>query len=333
MAKLRNAIAVWLVFIVGTCAAAEPITLDWGVIRQLPRTEAEVVDAHRAAEAMSCEQVGPGEALEIADFKHRPVYRLEISGQVVPTEFEACRRTFLSLGANMLPQDQARLPFLSGGRILDTVNGNYIAVQVRIHRHGPNGAPHLYYKPYAAVAWYNNKQRAQEYNDMVRNSVRDIRSLGLYVKPGADADAAALRTLVMLSRNQVVTTPIDVAPPRTRSNYELGFVRAVPTAEGNLTLHTFATTEQRRNLNYLGPYREPANVEQCSIKSFICFTDFGFGNIMPTARASRSSIVRSLTTWPLAQLDEYSQKNWSSGAFDSLNELLDAIIAGKVPAP
>jgi len=332
VAKLPSIFAVWLLLSGALATGAEPIALDWGVIRTIPRTEAEIIEAHRAAEGMSCEQVASGEALEINDFRHKPIYRLQIDQQVVPTEFDACRRTFMSLGASMLPQDQARLPFLSGNRILDTVNGNYVAIQVRVHRHGPNGAPHLYYKTYAAVALYSNGNRAQDFNDMVRNSVRDARSLGLYVKPGAEVTAEALRTLVMVNRNQVVTTPIDVSPPRTRPNYEIGFLRATPTADGDLTIHTFITTEQRSNLNYMGVYKTPTNVEECSIKSFICFTDFGFGNIMPTARASRSSIVRATQIWPLAALDAYAKQRWSSSAFDHLNETLDAIIAGEVPA-
>jgi hypothetical protein len=321
------------------------VALDVGVVRRLPKTEAEVVAFHQAAEALAATAVPTGEPLEIPDFKHRVAYRVSLpqDGRLVQQllTFDACRRSVLSAGAEMTPEDQRDLPFLSGSKILDIVNSYYLSVQVRVHRHEADGVPHLYHVPFAAVTSYKDPHKAQEWTEMVRNSVREIRSLGLYVKPNVPATPDQLRTLFIINRNYIVTGGTPATGVQTRPNYEFMIVRARPavavrgsdTAE-QLELHTFVTSHARQNLNYLGIYRRPQQLSDCTIRSIICFTEFGFGNLYPTSRVSRRSTVNSRITLPWAELEQFvTHQGWSGDALDNLTELLDAMIDGRlVPA-
>jgi hypothetical protein len=304
-----------------------------GVIRTLPRTAAEVAAVHDKNEANACQPVPANEPLEIADFKHRVSYQLQSGDAGKPVqrvlEFEVSRRTVVTAGAAMDSADQNNLPLISGGKILSCVNDFYIGAQVRVHREGASGEPHLFHRPFGYIGAYKDPRRTQDYVDIVRNSVREIRSIGLYVKPGIDVTAETLRTLVLVNRNLVADAGTGTVLP----NYEMFFVRARPDPDkpGDLLLHAFVTTKQRSLVHQLRQHQTPKTVDDCDIKSTIFFTDFGFGKLMPTGRASRRSVINHATTFSMAELDAYAQsQGWEGDALANLTETLDALIDGKL---
>ncbi|HEX3870437.1 MAG TPA: hypothetical protein VHV77_08375, partial [Pirellulales bacterium] len=189
-----------------SASAANDGALVAGVIRKLPRTDAELSEAHQTNEASACEPVPAGQPIEMPGFRHHVAYQVESVGSVGKpvrrrVEFEAGRLPVLAAAAQMTLDDQSNLPLISGGKILECVNKFYIAVEVRVHRRGPDGVPHLFYRPFGVVAAYNDPSKTQDFVDLVRASVRDFRGIGLFLKPGEPATPETLRTLVIVNKN------------------------------------------------------------------------------------------------------------------------------------
>ncbi|HEX4129546.1 MAG TPA: hypothetical protein VHZ24_05845 [Pirellulales bacterium] len=319
-------------------AAAENDALVAGIIRRVPRTTEEVAAAHEKSTENACQPVDAKLPLEMSGFDDHVTYEVQSTAAdgrrtAQTMEFDVSRRTALAAGACMTPADQENLPLVSGSTILHCVNDFYIAVQLRVHRRTPNGVPHLFYRPFGAVASYADPQRTQAFVDLVRNSISEFRSLGLFLKPDEQPTAEALRTLVLVNKNVLVTSKPGVDPPQTRPAYEYMFVRARPNdaAPGDLRLYTFLSSNGRQRLHYLGQYETPKTVDDCGVKTTIIFTEYGFGGLHPISRASRSTEIHGEASYPMSELDALAKRQaWRGDALDNLTETLDAVIDGKV---
>ena len=87
------------------------------------------------------------------------------------------------------------------------------------------------------------------------------------------------------------------------------FVRARvdgQSTERQVTLHAFATTEDRTRLRYLPPYQAPSKAADCSIKSTIYFTSYGFANLYPAAKSTRRIEINAQASFAMADLDRYA---------------------------
>ncbi len=327
-------ILVWLT--TSVAFAGDSYGLSAGIIRHLPRTDAEMKVAHDRADSEACEPVPAGQPLEVPGFRLKVPYKVTgvgTDGNPVPQtiEFEAGRRAVISAGAEMTAGDQGALPMISGNKILDCVNNFYIAVEVRVHRYGPDGVPHLFHRPLGVVGSYTDSTKTQDFVDLVRSSVRDFRSIGLLLKPDEPASAESLRTLVLVNRNNIV----DSHGARPRPNYEFVSIRARPGATPDgLQLYTFITSGKRTKLHWVPPFVPPKSLGDCVIRSTVFFTEFGFANVFPTARASRSTLIKSQGVWPIATLDDFAKTQGMHGdALSNLTEVLDAVIDGRIAMP
>ncbi|HEX3657662.1 MAG TPA: hypothetical protein VHV55_17865 [Pirellulales bacterium] len=325
----------WLVGLAvcaGLCGAdalaANPLSA-LKIIRKLPQTEAEVAAAHDRAAGMACEHIPPGQPLEITSFV--PQLSADAGDRDLP--IPTSRRAVLSVGLDMLEDDRADLPTLTGGRILSYIDEHYVAVEVRVQRDLDSGELHLHHRPMAATLEYHGAHITQPFVDLVSDSIQQMRSLGLWTDAARVRQPSQLRTLVMLHKNMLNQEAGRDGKPR--AVYEFMFVRARPAKRGgdSLDLHTFATTQQRQWLHYLDPFRSPQRAAQCGIRGSIYFSEYKVANLLPSASATRRTSVRAAESFPIDRLDDYAaRQGWSGGALEHLADLLDAVIDGKIPA-
>ena len=101
--------------------------------------------------------------------------------------------------------------------------------------------------------------------------------------------------------------------------------------ERQVTLHAFATSEDRTRLRYLLPYQAPTKAADCSIKSTIYFTSYGFANLYPAAKSTRRIEISAQASFAMADLDRYAAaQGWDGDALTNLTEVLDSIIDGRI---
>lgn len=302
---------------------------------RVPITHEALAAAH-AESKNSCIQVPTGDPLEVTGFAGITEYGVTLleNGQRVAKQlpYDFSRLSAVSIGMQLLPPDQEQLPSVSKQRILKRVDGNYIIVQVRVHRDRASGQVYLYYKPFAAIGGFN-ETAALEFAPLMEDSVREVRSLGLFLRPGQTPTADQLRTLVAVSRDTILLTePDGSGEPKPREHYELMFVRARVEGEA-VTLHTFVTNEFRTIVNYLRPYETPTSSDRCDLRNTIYFTEYTAAKQSPSKKVTRDVRILSRSRYALSALDEYAhQQGWSGDALENLTETLDAIIDQRVPA-
>jgi hypothetical protein len=302
-------------------------------IHHVPRTIAEVAAAH-AQSNDACAQIPADAPLEIGDFASRIAYDVtpEGKGQQPARSclYAASRRGALSFGLEMSKADQAKLPLLSSSIIMNHINGTYVSIQVRVHRELPDGQPYLHYRPLAAMGVYGKPLKSTSLEELVEESVANVRGLGLFVKPGQPLSAEALRTLVIA--NKCTVAKVDAASGSTRliPYYDLFFVRARVDGD-KIALHSFATKDELSKLCYVRPYESPDDSTECGVTSTIYFTKYAYAGQYPTAQAARACRYNSQAEFTMAELDRFAAASgWKGDALDNLTDLLDAIIDGRV---
>lgn len=299
------------------------------LLRRVPRTQEELRLEFEKSKNSSI-QVGVDEPMETLDFTGETSYDVTVGGKKESLKFAFSRLPVLSYGMEVLPQDQVNLPSVSKNRILTRVGGDYISMQMRVHRDLTSGAVYLYYKPFAAVGAYAGGN-SQEFAPLMEGSVRDVRGLGLFVKPGTPIDAEALRTFVACNKTVIVEEGHeDEENPPTKPHYELQLVRLRMDGDQPV-LHTFVTNEYGQRIQYLKPYRTPTQRDECDLISVMYFTEYSAAKQSPSAKALRRTIFNAQSSYTLSQLDEHAASaGWEGDALDNLSATLDAIIDGKV---
>lgn len=307
-------------------ALAEKLPPDVKLIRFLPRTDSECDQLHQKTRGMVCEQVEPGEPLEITSFMPS-LGGFDSSGLPVP----ASRRHAFTVGLTMQSRDRENLPTLSRGKIVEFLNDHYVSVQARVQRDLVDDTLYLNHRTMAVMALYRGLKVSQDFTALVTEAVRDFHGLGLFVNSRAKVTAEQCRTLVLLHKNKIV----DPNRPGLRAapSYELVVIRAVPspTDRKQLVLHCCTTTEGRRQWHYIRPFELPNRPSECSILANVVFTDFKYANLYPVASLMRNVHVRSRVSVSQEDMDQWAKDNSLTGdALDNLTEAIDALIAGKI---
>jgi hypothetical protein len=328
--SLRLVMLVGLWWALSTGSHAEPPIWVTKICRVVPTTPEELEVAHQGSTAASL-QVAVGEPLEITDWAGKTTYDISVNegGAKVKKQldYDFCRLGCFTYGMQLSPEDQLNLPVASKNRILDRVGSNYISIQLRVHRQHDTGTPYLYFKPFAAIGAFG-KPETQEFHALMEDSVRDLRSLGLFVKAGTPITAESLRTFVAVNRD--VMTRQGEAGEERLPHFELAFVRARFDGDQPV-LHCFVTNEHRQVINYLAAYVTPQDREQCTFDSSIVFTEYTVAKQSPSAKATRQVVIDTRGRFDIAALDAFAQEqNWGGTALENLTQTLDAMIDGKV---
>lgn len=238
----------------------------------------------------------------------------------------------------MNKDDKADLPRLTRRAILERINSNYVCLQVRVERALPTGEPFLHVQPIAAVGEYGQPDRSEKFASLQQTAVSNVRSLGLYLKPGEPRQADNLRTLVLSTKgNRIV--PGDTSDPlRLEPSLELIFVRLrVAEAKAGATeppaveIHAFSTTDDLKRLVYVAPYVPPAKLDDCGMTSTIRLTEYAMAGQSPSARATRGLKFQARGSFDISELDAYAGgANLKGAALDNLTDVLDAVIDGRL---
>ena len=308
------------------------VVVSWvKTVRVLPVTNFELAAAHDQASGEACEPVPGGEAREITSFAPyltQRDYREFSDGRVTAV---SSRQHIFSVGFDMLDSDRSRLPHMSGGAIARYLNGQFVTLQVRIQKDLISQALHLHHRPLAAVASFQQRRLTQDPTEALARSLRNYRSLGLFLADGMPATNENLRTLVLLHKSEREAVG---GSSETTGKYEFVFVRALDdSVSARLRCHTFATSDDRTVLHYLQSCEDPPRPDSCSIKTMLHFTEYADHGLRPVASVSRGSIFNDQAKYSMDSLNRYAQsQGWAGGAFDNLTKTLDALIDRKVPS-
>jgi hypothetical protein len=311
------------------------------VIERIPRTSKELDVAHEKSND-ACVLLPAGEPLTPARFESDlKSGELKLAGGatgvgVLPPD--SGRWPALSFGVTMNKDDKADLPRLSRRMILDKISSNYVCLQVRVERAPAGGAPFLHYQPIAAVGAYGHTERTEKFASLQQTAVANVRSLGLFVKPGEARQADNLRTLILTTKGKRVVAGDTSNPPQLEPSLEMIFVRlriapakAGSTAPPAVEIHTFSTTDDLKRLVYVDPYTAPERFDACGMTSTIRLTEFAYGGHYPSARATRGLKFQSRGHFEMAELDAYARDaHLKGGALDHLTDVLDAVIDGRL---
>ena len=297
-------------------------------IRILPQTEAEVASAHERAKAFACEQLPAGESLEITSFIPERLPEFSIDARSLPVP--CSRRAALSVGIDILPDDRVGLPRLSGGRILDYLYEHYVCLELRLLRDLDSGEAYFHHRLLAATTTFTGARLTVDPYELISRTIQDIRSLGLLLDRGKAKGPEDLRTLALVFKNMRI--PDDAGPrDKPQAVYELGFIRGRSKSDGGLTLHTFATTENRKLLHYLEPFTHPRRPQQCSLFAGIRITDYKFAELLPADAVTRRSSVQARRSFVRRDLETFVEaQGWKGSVWDNTTGILDAIIDGKL---
>ena len=296
------------------------------VIGSLPRTSVELERAHRSSAADACERIAEKQSLELSSFStilterdRREAARI----RPMPT----ARHSVMSVGLSMEAADRSDLPTVSRVTILDYLDSNYVAIQVRVRRDLLDRKLYFHHRPLAVTAQFRGSKMSQKFEPVVANAINDFHSIGLFTKQAERLEPENLRTLVLLFKNSIIKSG-----SRTRDQFEFAFVRGTESkSETRLDSHVFVTSRDRSQITYLNPYVPPTNPNSCSIRGSIVITDFDSTGIYPKESATRSFRLDARRTFPMASIDAYcKEQSLVGGIYDNLDDVLDALIAQKI---
>lgn len=310
-------------------AAADDDFADLKTIRVLPITEQQVKFAFDRSLADACEQLPASQPLEMRSFTQFLTDRDRRAGK--GAKLPSTRQSVLSVGLEIAPSDRATLPKLSGGKIREYLETNCVLVQVRLRKDTLDRKLYFHHRPLAATAQFRGSRISQSFQPIVSGAIRDFHSIGLFVEEGKPIKAEELRTLVLVFRNNVLTSTTST---RTSEEYEYGFVRG---REGRLPdrleYHLFVTTDGRQNLHYMTPFIHPTRPAQCSILGSVAITDYDSTGLYPKESATRSFRLSKRATFTPEQISAFCEKESLEGGIHSnLTKVLDAAIDGKLAA-
>jgi hypothetical protein len=294
-------------------------------LTRLPHTEQELVAAHTQAASFAAIMVPPRRPFESHDGSEQALCHVGGNEVRIPCN----RRGLIAMGSDMSPDDQKRLPFISGGIILDEVGAYFMSIQIRAAT-APGGVPYLLDRPMIALAKYNDTTQTFPSTDIVDHSVRDIRSLGFLTRTDGGANDPP-RTIAIAVRNMVA---VDSSPrSKVEPHYECMFMHARTDPSGRaLITHSFGTTLGRTKLHHFTPIGTPKRLADCAIQGTIFFTDYAFGGQYPTAKATRNVKLNSVGSFDVPQIDRWLAARGIKGdTWDHLPLVFDAIIDGTLP--
>ncbi len=305
--------------------AVEPRIRDTRTISVLPQTIAEIKELHERSRGYSAELLPEDEPFEVKSFTPFLTARDEFEAKKrLPNT--CSRRHALSVGLEILNDDQKQLPILSRDQILSYLKSHFVSVQVRIYREPVTRALYLGPRCLAATRSFQGTPLTKAFSPTVAESVNNIRSLGLLLPDRLQPTPAHLRTLVLVHKNELSGGTKGVAP--AKSNYEYLFIRAREAEPDRLELHAFATSDERTRFHWLKPAESPMMPTDCSVRGAVHFTEYSHQGLYPKSAVIRRSLITGQKSFPWETVEAYSKKVFGNPAMGQITEILDAIITG-----
>jgi hypothetical protein len=298
---------------------------------KVPTGATEVANAHLNARGEGVEFLQKGEPLELTGFALKLTKRDDavLKNGKVPNP--STRRFMLSVGIELLKEDQARLPTLSKERIIDYLNSNYVSVQARVQKDS-KGNQYLHHRCIVATGSFRGAKLSDDFQPAVANAVKEIHSLGIYLPPKVQPTTENLRTAVMIHKHTGIdAASVKAGNAKTEAQYEYIFLRGKQSAAGGkLDLYCFITSDERTKLHYIKPgQRPPTKYSDATLKAQVYFTKYVDSGLVPAESVARNQTVNSQATFLMSDVDAFARnKLGQTDAFANLNQTLDAIIDG-----
>lgn len=302
---------------------------DIKIIRSLPRSTTELERAHRASQSDSCERIPEGQSLEITNFttflteRDKTILNKRDKRDGIPARsLLAARHSVLSVGLIMENTDRSTLPILSRNSILDYLDKNYVAIQLRVRR-DLDRKLYFHHRPLAVTAQYKGTKLSQKFEPIVKKAISDFHSIGIFTKVTERLKPENLRTIVLLFKNSVLKPGL-----RTADQFEYAFVRGREGKnETRLDTHVFVTSNDRTLVTYLNTYVPPISPNSTSIRGSIVITDFDSKDIYPRESATRSYRLDAKRAYSMSSIDAFCKdKSLPGGIYENLETVLDALI-------
>jgi hypothetical protein len=297
---------------------------------KIPRSGTEVASAHLKSQFQVVDFLPRGEPLEISSFT--PILTPRDKGEKhAKTPNPSTRRPIFSVGIEVAAEDRPKLPQLSSATILAYLDNHYVSLQARIQKEAKTGELYLHQRPIAMTAKFGPVRLTEDFTPAVAQSVREMRSLGLYLPAKSDPTPDNLRTLFLVHKHNAADDKGGSTP-----RYEFIIVRGKPNLGGSrLDMHCFATSGDRSEIHYLKPQRAPGRYNDCTLRASVYFSRYT-DSIVPAESVVRSQSIESQASFTSLQLDGYVKHvlKVSGNCWDHINDVLDAIIDRKLrPAP
>ena len=304
--------------------ASEPRVRDIRAISTLPFQATDIKAAHDRAGEYAAELLPEGEAFEIKTFTPFLTKRdeVEASGRRTDT---CTRRHAISVGLEVLNDDQKHLPVLSREQILSYLKSHFVTVQVRVYREPISRALYLGPRCLAATRAFVGSPLSKSFSPTVAGSLNNTRSLGLMLPGRAKPTPANLRTLVIAHKNEISPASRGAI---AKTTYELMFIRAHEAGPDRLDLYAFATSDDRTLLHLVKSAEKPTIPADCSIRGAVHFTEYSHGGVYPTKAVTRRSTVSSLKSVTWAEADRFSRTRFDRPVVEDIAPVLDAMISG-----
>jgi hypothetical protein len=296
-------------------------------ISALPQAASEIKELHERARSYSAELLPEGEPFEIKSFTPFLTKLDEIEAQKrLPNT--SSRRHALSVGLEMMTDDQKQLPTLSRDQILSYLKSHFVSVQARIYREPLSRVLYLGPRCLALTSSFQSGAITKVFSPTVAQSLDNTRSLGLLLPKHLSPTPSNLRTLVLVHKNQL--NQDNTRDAETKTNYEYLFIRARAAGPDQLELNVFATSDERTKLHWLKRAQSPTGPSDCSVRGAVHFTEYSQLGLYPKSAVTRRSLITGKASFTWAEIDMYSQTAFRLPAFECITEVLDAIIDGEL---
>ena len=306
--------------------AAESRIRDIKTIASLPRSSIEMKEVHDRSSGYAAELLPEDEAFETKGFAPYLTKSDEIAARVkLPNT--SIRRHALSVGLEVLTEDQKHLPLLSREQILSYLKSNFVTIQARIYRDPISRELYLGHRCLAATKSFRDGNMTKPFNPTVAQSIANTRSAGLLLPKGTPPTPSNLRTLVLIHKNQISEERTKTALPKT--TYEYVFIRALDAGPDRLDLHAFATTDERTKFHWLFRGDAPTTPRTCSIRAAVHFTEYSHQGLVPKSTVVRRSMILGQKDYAWADLESFSESEFGLSPYEKMPEIIDAIISGK----
>jgi len=304
------------------------VKFDIRKIRSVPNNPVALEAAFRQRSPDVCESLEDGEPLDFAE--HTVFLTARDRYRTKEIQFPSTRREVATIGLNMLPTDQRKLPLLSRPLILDFLGNHYLSLQARILKDATTGQWMLHYRPIAAVGKFSGLPFSQKWVEAVSSTVQEIRGLGIFESKDKDEGQSA----VIVFRS----TWLDEKGEKAGIRHELVFIHAIPSTNSKsidpFEIHLFVTSNQRTVLNHFStqPRKRPRGVNDCDLQGTVRFDEFMRGGLQPKSSVTRKMLARPLATFRLSDVDDYLNKQGYEGGWcENLTQAFHGILKGHVP--
>ena len=232
------------------------------------------------------------------------------------------RQTAFSLNLEVDPAAKATLPRVARGAIESYLESHQLSIQA-VYYHTVDGKPFFGPQVRAAFIDVATPQKTVEPESMIVESIKELRTLGLYWENESALVPEKARTLVLAFRYSLETHVAGSGKSASNQEYELLFLHLMKDSTATAPkLAVFATSNGRNELNLL-ENTDPLLAQQKSvIAARVRFSDFNMMGMYPANPIVTGVFHQSKLSLPVESIKALLE-GIGAGKRRSLSDVLD----------